>query len=154
MMSFLNRFFQFFGKLPTPKAVADTVDSIEQLSRFVFQSSHIHSSGRLKRAALMPERTPGRYGPETSVCRIDGLTLAEIWQMGTELVGRLRGKPPIARGDFAAQHVRDSQLDVVADKESFERHALLIKWPADKEDQIAIAQELSRYTIVRKPPTA
>jgi hypothetical protein len=39
---------------------------------------------------------------------------------------------------------------VVADKTTFDRHALLIKWPAEKEDQKEIALELSRYTVTRK----
>lgn len=151
MMSFLRRFFRSFGRSPTHRVIAETVDSIEQLTRFVFQSNHVHSSGRLKPAALMPEKTPGPHGLETSVCRIDGLSEQGIWQIGKDDVGRLRDKPPVARGDFAAQRARDCKLDVVADKQSFERHALLIKWPTAKEDQIAIAQELSRYTGVKKP---
>ena len=132
---------------------ADIVDSTEQISRFVFQSNHIHSSGRLRAHALLPEREPGPHGPETSVCRIDGLTGPEIWQIGKDQVGQLRRKSPVGRGDFAAQHARDSRLDVVAEKQSFERHALLTKWPVDKEDQLAIAQELSRHTTVKRPPT-
>lgn len=153
MTSFLQRFLGFFGRSRTRNGVPDTVDSAERVSRFVFQSNHIHSSGRLKPAALMPEPTPGPYGPETSICRIDGLTVAQIWRIGNDVIGRLRGKPPIGRGDFAAQNARDRKLDLVADKASFERHALLIKWPAEKEDRKAIALELSRYTVTRKPMT-
>jgi len=44
----------------------------------------------------------------------------------------------------------DRGLSVVADKTYFERHALLIRWPEDKEKKKAIALELSRYTIARK----
>ncbi len=151
MMSFLQRFFRFFGRSHTRDGVADTVQSEERISRFVFQSNHIHSSGRLRPAALLPEPKPGRYGPETSVCRINGLGEPDIWRIGTDDVGKLRGKPPIGRGDLDVQRARDCALDVVADKESFERHALLIKWPADKEDRKAIALELSQHTIARKP---
>jgi hypothetical protein len=100
---------------------------------------------------LLPEPRPGTYGPETSVCRIDGLADADIWRIGNDDVGRLRGKPPIGRGDFSAQSARDCKLDVVADKTTFERHALIIKWPSEKEDQKEIALELSRYTAARRP---
>jgi len=150
-MSFLQRFCRFFGTSRTPDGVSNTVDSAELVSRFVFQSNHIHSSGRLRPAALLPEPRPGEYGPETSVCRIDGLIDADIWRIGNDDVGRLRGKPPIGRGDFAAKDARNCKLDVVADKTTFERHALLIKWPKEKEDQKEIALELSRYTAARRP---
>lgn len=152
MMSFLQRFFGFFGRSRTRDGVSDTVDSAERLSRFVFQSNHLHSSGRLRPAALMPAPIPGPHGPETSVCRIDGLAEADIWHIGDDPIGRLRGKPPIGRGDFGTQNARDRQLDVVADKTTFDRHALLIKWPAEKEDQKEVALELSRHTVTRKPP--
>jgi hypothetical protein len=75
-----------------------------------------------------------------------------IWQIGKDDVGRLRGKVPIGRGDFGVQRAKDCRLDVLADKASFQRHALLIKWPPDKEDQKEIALELSRHTTARRPP--
>jgi hypothetical protein len=154
MMSFLRRFFGFFGTSRTVESLPNFVDSAERIARFVFQSNHVDwHAGRLKPAALMPERTPGPFGPETSVCRTVGLTVAQIWDIGKDLIGRPRGKHPIGRGDFDAQNARDRGLDVVAEKKSFEHHALLIKWPADKEDKKAIALELSRYTVARKPMT-
>lgn len=154
MISFLRRLFGLFGRSRTDDAVADIVDSSERISRFVFQSNHVDwTNGRLKPPALIPEKTPGPYGLETSVCRIDRLSVAAIWQIGNEVIGKVRGKAPIGRGDFDAQVARANGLDVLADKSSFERHALLIKWPSEKEERKALALELSRYTLARKPMT-
>jgi hypothetical protein len=152
MMSFLQRFFQRFGRSRTDEVVPDDVAASESLTRFVFQSNHVNwTSNRLKPPALLPEPQPGKHGLETSVCRIDGIGDPEIWAIGKDPVGRLRGKLPIGRGDFSAQCALDRGLAVAADKQHFERHALLIKWPDDKEKRKAIALELSRYTTARRP---
>ena len=155
MISFLLRCLRSFGKSRALDELPDEVTQAEQLTRFVFQSNHVSwESNRLKPAALLPEPKPGRHGLETSVVRTSALPDAQVWDIGHNTVGRLRGKAPVGRGDFGVEAVTKCQLAVVSDKEHFSRHALLVRWPDganDKAKRKEIALQLSRYTTAKKP---
>lgn len=83
-----------------------------------------------------------------SVFWIDDLLEPEIWKMGDDVAGQPRGKSSLARGDFGAAEVSEMKLTIEPDPEPHPRHAVLQGWPAEKDEQKAIAVELcARCTL-------
>lgn len=78
---------------------------------------------------------------ETSVFRTQDVSEPEIWQLAVVHVEPTRGRC-LARGDLTAALVYGVGLEVMPDDE-IERHAVINGWPAEKDEQLTLAQELA-----------
>lgn len=89
---------------------------------------------------------------ELSVFRIDGLKSAAIWDLARKHVlpaGRnLHGRADLTRGQI---ETTEPPLELVMD-ESPPRHGNVIRWPAEKDEQLALAQELAARATHVEPP--
>lgn len=76
---------------------------------------------------------------------------AQIWAMGN-LVGGVRGKPPVARADFSSGAVLSAKLTVEhAPLPNIPDHVNLCGWPTPKEEQKAVALVLCAASQVVTP---
>ena len=121
-------------KRPQNKSVSIQTD--ELLARFVFSSSHFNSK-RVKHAAFMPHKG------EVSVFRVSNLSENDIWDIGVNHVGAMRGKSPKSRADIHAAKVINTGLSVVAETSNHKLHANIIDWPEGRDDQLDLAMELA-----------
>jgi hypothetical protein len=79
---------------------------------------------------------------EVSVFRVDGLSVQQIWGIGTDIAEK-RHRTLYARGDTNAREVRQTGLDV-SRMEPPPRHANIVGWPEnDKPRQKLIALQLA-----------
>jgi hypothetical protein len=109
-----------------PEAVADE----EVLARFLTTGSHYSSEKRLvKASAFMPEE----IHRETSVFRHPGLPVAELRQLGANVIPPGSERRLHGAAFLKAASVRRAQLDVVA-LEPPARHAAIRGWPWSEPD--------------------
>ncbi|MBF3560998.1 hypothetical protein ISF97_27735 [Burkholderia pseudomallei] len=110
------------------------------ISRFIYESDKIRKQGnRPKPGVFMPEEYGNRW--ETSVCRIDTCDDERVWHLGRAC--RI-DKTLRARIDFDVQQVVDNALACrMAPQDGYDEHAVVIQWPADKEQQKLIAVQLA-----------
>lgn len=92
----------------------------------------------MKHAAFMPHKG------EVSVFRISNLSEKDIWDIGINHVGVMRGgNPPKARADIFVAEVKNTGLNVVSETSNHELHANIIDWPEGRDDQLNLATELA-----------
>ena len=107
----------------------------EPLARLLFSSNWYSPAKRLvKQAAFLPDRNR-----QLSVCRNGGMEFAELWRVGD--------KDPSARtlhgaGIVKAGMVGETGLSVDPNNVP-PRHAHIIGWPAQKDEQKSLALRLS-----------
>ncbi len=78
-----------------------------------------------------------------------GLGRSEIQGLGEE-VGRQREQPLRAWGNVLAGVVFDIGLQVRPDNRP-ERHAAIVGWPAEKHEQLSLAQQLAESASLHLP---
>ncbi len=108
----------------------------EPLTRYVYSTSHFSiSSDRVKAGAFMPD-SKGK----TSVFRVSGLLRGYI--RDTLAMTARQDKEAKCAGHF---HVRDVlAVKLRLDPNNIpERHANIVSWPSEKEEQKTLAQELA-----------
>lgn len=115
----------------------------EVLSRFIFSSSHFTRS-RVKPDAFLPTRDL-----ETSVFRGTGLDRRGIRQAG-DAVGLRTNRTMKAWGDVRVGQVFAVGLDLRPDNVP-ERHAAIIGWPEQKDEQLSLAQRLAEVATLYVP---
>lgn len=71
-----------------------------------------------------------------------------IWSLGDQLVATPQKKTLYGRAQLAVSDVTAAGLEVVAD-EPPDRHASIIGWPTEKDEQLAAAQELAARSSLR-----
>ena len=115
------------------------------LSRFAFTRKWISRADggfRLKYHAFMPRSAHGRP-LELSLFRVDGLTDAQIWEHG-----RRHALPPDrnfhGRGDVTLDMVDATGPLRLEFDEPPPRHANVVGWPKERDQQLALAQGLAR----------
>lgn len=136
MVRFLKRLFAFFRGWRS-ESLPDSVGDSEQVARYLFSDKLFAASlSRVKHHAFSPS------GGEASVFRIDNLSELQIWKLGA-LAGASRRQSPRARADISAAKVRAARLDVVAAPLTHVRHANIVGWPNDREQQRLLAMELA-----------
>lgn len=88
---------------------------------------------------------------ELSVFRTDGVSLSDVWALGSSLE-QTSGKSIKGRAEFRAQLPIDLNLRTAPETTEHPRHANVLGWPADdpKRKDIAIQFE-KRATLVRRP---
>ena len=123
-----------FKKPPTPN---------EPITRYLTHRNQFSSeNNRVKHNVFMPP-----HDLKLSVFRIHGLAIEDIWKIGKKAIRKskrtLRG-----RADIRTLAVTTSGLSIDPDNKP-RRHANVIGWPPEKEEQKSIALELAnRATLV------
>lgn len=118
----------------------------EVLSRFIFSRNHFSpGNSRVKPDAFLPSRDP----VETSVFRTTGLARGDVQSIG-EGVGSASSRSLKAWADVLAGAVYDVGLQVRPDNVP-ERHAAIVGWPAHKDEQLSLAQQLAEAATLRGP---
>jgi len=74
---------------------------------------------------------------ELSVFRIQGLGESEIWELGRKRLRSIHGRAVIL-----VRAVQETSLRVIPNKPS-SRHANIVGWPREKEQQMSLAQQLA-----------
>lgn len=111
-----------------------------------FWSGHFSAKqGRVKPDAFLPSRE----SRETSVFRTVGLHPEEVRAIG-DRVGQPSSRTLKAWGDVLAGVVFDVGLAVRPDNVP-ERHAAIIGWPGQKDEQLSLAQRLAASAALRLP---
>jgi hypothetical protein len=125
------------------------VDDDELLARFILNSNEFRSDDSVKPTLFMPYKYV-----TLSVNRHRDATADETWHIGRE-VARQRNKTLYGRSDITANACKVDTLTVVAKPLLPENpnHADIVGYPAAKEDQKSLAQELVASASKRiKPP--
>lgn len=118
----------------------------EILSRFIFSDSHFRRGrGEVKPDAFLP--SPEFL--ETSIYRAAGLDRSEI-QVAGGIAGASSGRSLKAWADVLAGVVLEVGLSVRPDNQP-ERHAAIIGWPEQKDEQIVLAQQLAEAATLQRP---
>ena len=146
-MPFLRRLLSPFEDSTRRSSVRfDQVPELgEILSRFIFSKNYFNPrQSRVKPDAFLPSRDL-----ETSVFRTMGLDLAEVRHIG-DMVGEPSGRTLKAWGNVLAGVVFEVGLNVRPDNVP-ERHAAIIGWPEQKDEQISLAQQLAGAATLHLP---
>lgn len=147
-MRFLSRLLSRFGGSIRPSSIRfDQVpERGEVLSRFIFSTSHFRQrQGRVKPGAFLPLKDT----LETSVFRTVGLDHGEIRGIG-DMVGEPSGRTLKGWGNVLTGVVFDIGLGVRPDNVP-ERHAAIIGWSEQKDEQISLAQQLAEAATLHLP---
>lgn len=96
----------------------------------------------MRYAALLPNKAL-----QTSVYRTEGLSSAEVWKIGDDLVGTPLGRPIPARADVGANIVYDQGLAIDPDGIPHPRHANIIGWPGSRSAQKLVAIKLAEAAV-------
>lgn len=113
----------------------------ERVSRFIIKRNRKHytpTTLKVKYKAFMPNR----HG-ETSVFRISGLDENDIFDLGRKYVAAPQNSPLDARADLLVRKILKFDLKIEPQPDPHPRHASIINWPQDVEDQRDIAFELA-----------
>lgn len=111
-----------------------------RLARYLTQKGHYSRPANLPTPrAFLPAPETG----ETSVFLIDGLDEESIWAIAeNHIVPTLRaGRRIHGRADVPRTSVEIVGLRLVVDNDP-PRHANVVGWPAEKDEQLSLAQEL------------
>ncbi|MFM7167801.1 MAG: hypothetical protein ACKO3T_21365 [Planctomycetaceae bacterium] len=121
-----------------PDQIPDVADN-ELLARFIVNSNEKRPDGKVSHKLFMPYKWV-----ELSVNRHREATLEEIWQVGSE-VAVSRNKSLYGLANIRASQCRIQSLHVVPAPilPGNPNHANITGYPAAKEDQMAIANELA-----------
>ena len=102
----------------------------ESLSTFVTKPDQIvKKTSTIHPTRLIPRRNKNRDGRlETSVCRSDALSNAQVWAICSLHFDVYVPKPAIGRGVGPASVVFDADLRFDADGKPYPQHANIIGW--------------------------
>lgn len=130
-------------------AFDEVPEQSEILSRFIFSDSQFRRGrGEVKPGAFLPSSK----SLETSVFRAAGLNRNEIEAAGA-VVGEPSGRALKAWGDVLAGAVFAVGLNVRPDNAP-ERHAAIIGWPDQKDEQLSLAQRLAEAATLQLPSSS
>jgi hypothetical protein len=122
------------------KAASPTsADLPRKLARFIFsQRQYSIQKLRPKPSAFLPPPDL-----QTSAFGIDGSDEGGIrWIADNVVAKESQRQPPPARADISFEAVLAAQLAIVPDPAIHPRHVNICGWPAEKEKQLAAAQDL------------
>ena len=119
--------------------LAKTVGPSEPVARYLTSRNHYSSARQsVKPAAFLP---PPDH--RLSVFRIDGLTTEDVCQIGQQrVISNMPGRTLHGFANIVAQAFGDAKLTITADNNPA-RHASVVGWPEDKDEQMLIAIELA-----------
>ncbi len=108
------------------------------ISRFLFDGGHIRADKTIKHNAFTP---PKNY--RLSVYKTDTLTAAQIYQIGSQYVVPLRGKPIKGVAQVHSGHVAAIGLAIDNDGVPHSRHSNIIGWFEDSTKDRLLAMKLA-----------
>ncbi len=121
-------------------ALSSEVSPEESLGRYLTASGHFaRTKNEVKFTAFIPPSDK-----RLSVCRLDGLKLDDIWDMGQNKVILTMKRPRRLYGvaDIKAGVVEGVELKTDPDPVPC-RHADIVGWPEEEAKQLSIAQKLA-----------
>jgi hypothetical protein len=128
------------------------IPNAELLARFVTSSRWYRSGDQtVKPDAFIPYPFP-----DLSVTRHEGITDAQLWEIGQRIVEAVPQRPNLhGRADVTAGDVRITNLEVEPSPvPTNPNHADIIGWPNDKPSQKARAQQLAAMARLTLKPQA
>ena len=121
-----------------PKPILDVI-----LSRFVIDRKKFSPENKtLKAKAFEPGWDPKHQAWVLSTFCIDGITEAEIWQLGRIHLRDNKGRTPKARGDLPSSMYEGQGFRLDRDDDP-ERHVSVHGWPTEKPARMSKAQDLA-----------
>lgn len=120
--------------------LTNTVNPSEPLARYLTSSKHysLHMQS-VKPAAFLPP--PPEY--RLSVFRVYGLTMEDVCRIGQQkVISNMPRRTLHGFANIVAQSFQDANLTIDPDNNP-PRHASVVGWPKDKQQQVSIAQELA-----------
>ena len=82
---------------------------------------------------------------------VDELREPEVWALG-DFAGENRGKPAAARADVEHEAIADLKVEFARTPHEHPRHVNVGGWPAEKDEQKALAVEFcARSTLSVRP---
>ena len=151
MKRFLPGLFARFKRLFFKSGSTAPIDAGERISRFVLQRSHIGGPFGVRPSAFIPPSSLQPARMATSVFRTSSLTLAEVWDLADNVVGRARGLKALGSADLTAGAISEVGLTVTPAPEPHPLHADIVGWPAEKERRKELALLLChRTTLVKR----
>ena len=131
---------RFFSK--DPKDIGRN----DPLARYLIDKRHFSPlNQRVKPGAFLPEPTG-----ETSVYLIKYLSEEEIWTLGTTYI-EITGRRIRARAELLARAVEHAKLRILPDDPP-PRHAKIVGWSSEKDEQKACALELAQSSVLKLRP--
>lgn len=120
-----------------------TVPNDESVSRFIYSADYIYKEGGKPRpGAFLPRFEQAFNRHETSVCHLNGCADDRVWELA------LTSRPEqVLKGrvDFTVGLATAQTLECLSSPEhNYQEHAVLVNWPADKENQKRIAMQLAK----------
>lgn len=148
-MQFLKTLLQRLKESTRSNYTLHKVESSERITRYLLNKSGRFSpeSRRVKYAAFLPAKNG-----ETSVYRTSSLDDSIVWNIGKQYVADPQSKEIKARGDLKALHVLKLGLEIEPTKLPHPRHANIINWPKEKDEQKMLAIELANQSLLLFPP--
>jgi hypothetical protein len=122
-----------------PELDPKRADGNELLERFLLHGDVGKTDGIVKRRAFMPPSS-GRL----SVYRTDACSQAELWSIYADHVRPYRGDESLGTARLVANSIYDKHLHVEPDGVPHWRHANVVNWPEEKEQQKAVALDLAK----------
>ena len=115
----------------------------DPVSRYLIDKRHYSSvNKRVKPGAFLPEPNG-----ETSVYLIKNLSEVEIWEHGAKYV-EAKGRTVRGRAELNAGVIEEATLRLLADDPP-PRHAKIVGWPPEKDEQKAVALELAQSSVLK-----
>ena len=149
MTRFPNCLSKKFGKLWNRNKKRNQLSDSEIVDRFLVHGNHINT--RLRKVSYLAF-LPGPDN-ETSVFRTGGLHIEQIWQLAMEQVIAKRQNCTLrGKGTLRVDQVRIMSLDVRSDESSHELHAVIMKWPIEKDKRKMLAIDLASIAVLTTYP--
>jgi len=138
MARFLNRLLNIFYVSQNKKALAPVVSDNEAIARFIFSSGHFAiNTERVKYGAYLPAKDG-----ETSIYRVTGLHINEIWNIGKDFV-ETNDRKLRACAKTRANEITRHSLSIVPETDDHYRHANIKAWPTEKDEKRMLAIEIA-----------
>jgi hypothetical protein len=104
----------------------------------------------------MPDFSAIKQRWETSIQRIDGLTIAEAWELGYRYAENLpAGRRIKARGTASLEIIVAQGLGLEVNGPPFPRHVDIVNWPAgSKDERLMKATEIANKMTLELNPRA
>lgn len=120
------------------------------VARFLLEKHFVPTKALVKPRAFLPDLYNGEY--TTSIIAADGLSDDDVWAIGREHVAAPREKRLYGHASLVVRDVLATGLVIRKAPEPPPGHREMVGWPAAKEDQISIAQELTKNATLKLIP--
>jgi len=141
LKQFWNIFREFFQNKLNVKLPAQ-VEGNEPIGRYLFRSSQF---SRIKLRPNSSAFMPHPVTLELSVVRIVGIEDSDIRRISKKIIKRSKSLEKVyGLAEIEAGRVQKAGLSVLPDDKPFLRHANIVGWPKEKQEQKIFAAELAQ----------